>query len=478
MSDTATPPSGTTSADSAERRMAAVPYPYVVVDPDGEITAINDRVCDRVGHDRDTLLGASLTTILSVPTGNITDMVDTCADTGAVDSRAALLTTADGETIPVTVRGNATYDDSGELRATHWQFHDRESVQPGTDDSTHASMERVIEAVPHPLYVLDVDDYTIQHANALAEGHRGNTCYSVTHDRDQPCDTGANTAPCPLQQVVETGEPTTVEHTHYDGDGNERVHEVHAAPIFDDEGNVVQLVESLIDVTERAAYEAELEQQRDNLETLNQVLRHDIRNDLQLVLSYSEVLAESAAPEHREHVSTITESAEHAVELTQTAQEMADVLLDTEASVGTVDLRPILDSEIDGIRAAHDDASITLDDGIPDVTVAGDEMLESVFRNLLKNAIQHNDKQVPKITVSATADDETVTVQIADNGPGVPDNQKQEIFGKGETGMDSAGTGLGLYLVETLVSTYGGSVAVEDNDPEGAVFVVTLPRVD
>lgn len=478
MSDTATPPSGTTSADSAERRIAAVPYPYVVVDPDGEITAVNDRVCERVGHDRDTLLGASLTTVLSVPTGNITDMVDTCADTGVVDSRAALLTTADGETIPVSVRGTATYDDSGELRATHWQFHDRESAQPVADDSSHASMERVIEAVPHPLYVLDVDDYTIQHANALADGHRGNTCYSVTHDRDQPCDTGGNTAPCPLQEVVETGEPTTVEHTHYDGDGNERVHEVHAAPIFDDEGNVVQLVESLIDTTERAAYEAELEQQRDNLETLNQVLRHDIRNDLQLVLSYSEVLAESADPEHREHVSTITESAEHAVELTQTAQEMADVLLDTEASVGTVDLRPILDSEIDGIRAAHDDASITLDDEIPDVAVAGDEMLESVFRNLLKNAIQHNDKQVPEITVATTADDETVTVQIADNGPGVPDNQKLEIFGKGETGMDSAGTGLGLYLVETLVSTYGGSVTVEDNDPEGAVFVVKLPRAE
>ncbi|ERH01286.1 MAG: PAS sensor histidine kinase, partial [Halonotius sp. J07HN6] len=140
MSDTATSPSGTTGDDSAERRMAAVPYPYVVVDPDGEITAINDRVCDRVGHDRDTLLGASLTTVLSVPTGNITDMVDKCADTGAVDSRAALLTTADEETIPVSVCGTATYDDSGEIRATHWQFHDRESAQPVADDSSHASI--------------------------------------------------------------------------------------------------------------------------------------------------------------------------------------------------------------------------------------------------------------------------------------------------------------------------------------------------
>jgi PAS domain S-box-containing protein len=478
MSDTATSPSETSAADSTAKRVAAVPYPYVVVDPDGEITAVNDRVCNRVGHDRETLVGASLSTILSIPTGSVSDLVATCADTGAVEGRDALLRKADGETVPVSVRGNATDDDSGALRATHWQFHDRESTQVGTDDTTHASMERVIEAVPHPLYVLDVDDYTIQHANALADGHPGNTCYSVTHERDQPCDMGANSTPCPLQEVVETGEPTTVEHTHYDGDGNEQVHEVHAAPIFDDDGNVVQMVESLIDTTERAAYEAELKQQRDDLETLNQVLRHDIRNDLQLVLSYNEVLAESVDPAHQEHVSTIIESAEHAVELTRTAQEMADVLLDTEASVDSIALRPILDGEIDSIRTAHDDATITLDGDIPNLTVAGDEMLESVFRNLLKNAIQHNDKPVPEITVSVTADDETATVRIADNGPGVPDNLKQEIFGKGEKGMNSAGTGLGLYLVDTLVSTYGGSVAVEDNEPEGAVFVVTLPRAD
>jgi len=96
----------------------------------------------------------------------------------------------------------------------------------------------------------------------------------------------------------------------------------------------------------------------------------------------------------------------------------------------------------------------------------------------MKNAIQHNDKPVSEVTVSAAVAADTVTVQVADNGPGVPDDHKAEIFGKGETGLDSAGTGLGLYLVETLVSAYDGSVSVTDNDPEGAVFVVTLPHAE
>ena len=465
-------------AGSVESSTAAIPYPYVAVDPDGEITAVNDRLVDRVEIDRDTLVGRDLTTILSVPAESVADTLATCADTGRVDDRPAILTTADERTVPISLRGQATYDDSGTLCATHWGFHDRETATPVVDDDGPASMETVIEAVPHPLYVLNVDDYTIQHANSLADGHPGTTCYSVTHDRDRPCDEGDDPVPCPLQEVVETGEPTTVEHTHYDADGTERVHEVHAAPIVNDDGKVVQLVESLIDTTERVAYEQRLKRQRDDLETLNQVLRHDIRNDLQLILAYSDVLTDGSTADEESHVQTIRESAEHAIELTKTAREMSDVLLDTDTSVGTVRLRPVLNGEVDSIRDAHDAASITVDGRIPDVAVAGNEMLGSVFRNLLKNAIQHNDKPVPEVTVSAAAAADTVTVQVADNGPGVPDDQKAEIFGKGETGLDSAGTGLGLYLVETLVSTYDGSVSVTDNDPEGAVFVVTLPRAE
>lgn len=92
----------------------------------------------------------------------------------------------------------------------------------------------------------------------------------------------------------------------------------------------------------------------------------------------------------------------------------------------------------------------------------------------ITNAIQHNDKEVPEVTVSATTDDETVLIRVADNGPGISDARKSETFKQGKIGLNSEGTGLGLYLVETLVNRYGGDVQVEDNDPEGTVFVVRL----
>jgi signal transduction histidine kinase len=79
------------------------------------------------------------------------------------------------------------------------------------------------------------------------------------------------------------------------------------------------------------------------------------------------------------------------------------------------------------------------------------------------------------VQISTALDEGTATVAIADNGPGIPDDRKETIFGKGEKGLDSPGTGLGLYLVRTLVEQYGGDIWVEDNDPEGSVFYVELP---
>lgn len=260
---------------------------------------------------------------------------------------------------------------------------------------------------------------------------------------------------------------------HELADGERRTVEIHSSPIELDTDTV--LFSIVVDVTERADYEARLETQRDNLDVLNQVLRHDIRNDLQLVLAYADMLAGELDGEHADYIERVLESADHAVELTKTARDIADVMLTDPDADHVMSLRATLKAELAEVRSSFPSAAVTVDGSIPDVTVHGNNMLDSVFRNLLKNAIQHNDQDSPEVTVSADCtDDNTATIHVADNGPGVPDAQKDAIFGKGETGLDSDGTGMGLYLVDTLVDSVGGRVTVSDNDPTGAVFSVTL----
>ena len=122
-------------------------------------------------------------------------------------------------------------------------------------------LETVLESLTHPFYVIDANDYTIQVANSAARSGdmpAGTTCYALTHRKNKPC--GMKDHPCPLEMVKKTRKPVTVEHIHYDKDGNTRSVEVHGFPIFDDNGNIVQMIEYCLDITDRKRTEEALRQ--------------------------------------------------------------------------------------------------------------------------------------------------------------------------------------------------------------------------
>lgn len=127
-------------------------------------------------------------------------------------------------------------------------------------------LETVLESLTHPFYVIDARDYTIQMANSAAR--LGNltgevTCHALTHKKDNPC--GTKDHPCPLEMVKKTRKPVSVEHIHYDKDGNTRNVEVHGFPIFDNDGNVVQMIEYCLDITDRKRAEEALQFEKNKL---------------------------------------------------------------------------------------------------------------------------------------------------------------------------------------------------------------------
>jgi PAS domain S-box-containing protein len=258
-------------------------------------------------------------------------------------------------------------------------------------------------------------------------------------------------------------------------EGSERVAEVSVAKI-QYEGKTAQLA-SIRDVTQQQRYKEELERVNEELEMLNRVVRHDIRNDMAIILGWTEMLDEYIDDAGQEHLEKILRSSEHIIELTEIARDYVETLSDdTEMDVYPTRLQPLLRKEVTLRQEAYPDANISVHGAVPDVEVQANEMLSSIFRNLLNNAVQHNDKETPVVEVSVEERADDVHVAVADNGPGVPESQREAIFGKGEKGLDSPGTGIGLYLAHTLVEQYGGEIRVEDNDPEGAVFILTLPK--
>lgn len=117
----------------------------------------------------------------------------------------------------------------------------------------------VIESLSHPFYVIDANTYEILHANTAAYnviGRSGSTCYELTHHQNHPCD-GLD-HPCPLNKVKETGASISVEHIHYNKEGQKRYVEVHGYPVKDSEGNVVQMIEYSLDITDKKEAEVAL----------------------------------------------------------------------------------------------------------------------------------------------------------------------------------------------------------------------------
>jgi len=138
-------------------------------------------------------------------------------------------------------------------------------------DSLQASEERlrdqneflqtVLFSLTHPFYVVNVNDYSIKMANAAAAQAFSvgqTTCYALSHHRDAPCDTAEH--PCPLRIVKETKQPVMIEHLHRDQHGQPRHVEVHAYPIFDQAGNVTEMIEYALDITERKQAEQALQE--------------------------------------------------------------------------------------------------------------------------------------------------------------------------------------------------------------------------
>lgn len=227
---------------------------------------------------------------------------------------------------------------------------------------------------------------------------------------------------------------------------------------------------------ELAEKREQLRQQNERLEFLNHLVRHDIANELTVAGGVLRGLESAVAEGHTDDLTTALDAIENATEIADTAGEMVEVF----AAGENLDRKPVrLDtvaqSVLDDEQTTYPDADLAVDGSPPAVRVRANEMLSSVVRNLVSNAVNHNDTDEPRVRVGIERRDDHALLWVADNGPGVPEPAREAIFNYDEAGTDSAGMGVGLHLVSTLVDAYDGAVRVEDNDPRGSVFEIELP---
>jgi len=108
------------------------------------------------------------------------------------------------------------------------------------------------------------------------------------------------------------------------------------------------------------------------------------------------------------------------------------------------------------------------------------ERIRTVFRNLLENAVKYSLPESLPVEVFATQDSDSVIVRVTDDGPGIPEDDKTNLFEPffrvdRSRSKKTGGYGLGLSIAKRIVEAHGGTIAVANNVTRGASFVVTLP---
>jgi PAS domain S-box-containing protein len=453
-----------------ERLTERISDAYYAVDADWEITYWNDQMATRTDVPAEEVVGETVWDAFP-------EILGTKAETNyreamATQKKRSFELYLD-DPFEYWVEADVYPNDDG-LSVFSREITDRKESERELRETTK-TLRAIIEASPDPIVMLD-DELRVTMWNPAAEAVFGWTEDEIVGERAPFVPDEKVTEFDEFIERLDTGTDNRFVDTVRRTKTGDRIDVSLSSTKVAFDGAMVGYLGVFKDITRRKAYEHRLEEQRDGLEVLNQIVRHDIRNDLQRVSAYAEMLGRSVEGDTEEYVEKIRASVDSATALTHSAGELAEVMVSADRDPDPVPLRSTLASQLEETRATHSGASVTTDGPIPSVDVLADEMLSSVFRNLLKNAVQHNDADLPEVVVSVTEDDDVVTVRVADNGPGIDDDRKDAVFGKGEKRLDSPGTGIGLYLVESLVSGYGGAVRIEDNDPRGAVFAVELPR--
>ena len=341
----------------------------------------------------------------------------------------------------------------------------------------------------HGVLIADTDG-TIEYVNEGFESQSGYTSEEVVGSNPRILKSGEHDEAFyeELWNTITAGDvwDGTVINSRKDGD--RYVIEQTIAPVEGPDGEITQFIAVNHEITELRELEESLRQQREQLEVLNRVLRHDIRNDMNVVVAWGEMLEDEVTPTGQEKLDRILRAGRHVVELTNVARDLSEIIHgDGTPDLKPIPLRQILSEELEKRRETFANAEITMADP-PDrgTHVLANELLSSVFRNLVNNAVQHNHTAQPKVMITVEEADESVRIRVADNGPGISDDVKESLFREGEKGLESGGTGMGLFLVDSLVESYGGNVWIEDRveselfdtpdeaDPAGAVFIVEL----
>ncbi|RKD93944.1 PAS domain S-box-containing protein [Halopiger aswanensis] len=246
-----------------------------------------------------------------------------------------------------------------------------------------------------------------------------------------------------------------------------------------------------------------LKRRERHLQVLHRLLRHNLRNDLNAIHGFAELLLEelecevdgesadgeadaNSPPVDRTddlcaYVAEIAATATELIETNETAKELAAATLGGEQPREPVVLEDVLAEVIADLRDQYPESVISVTDRTESAgptIAAADSRLQTVLEEVIDNAVRHTDER-PEIEVDVATAETDIAIRVIDNGPGIPEPERTGIFNEEPITQLDHGNGLGLWLVGLVLEEYGGDLEYEsgvDGTGGGSCVTIRVPR--
>jgi PAS domain S-box-containing protein len=444
-------------SDARFREIAEVsPDTIFRLDVDGTLTYVSPAVGSLLGYDPEDLVGSHFGE--HVADGYVEAAVEgfnRVRSGTTVRELEVTLTAADGTRVPSELSASPVHRD-GEVAVVQGVVRDiseRKAVERAIREA-NARYRTLVEHFPDGgVFLFDHDlRYTLAGGDELGAVGLSSADFEGTRPANLFPEDIAEETVSHYRKALD-GDSHTFEQ-RYEGS----VYRVRTLPIHDDDGEVASGMAVSQNVTDRRRRERELERQNERLSEFASIVSHDLRNPLLVATARLELAEAECESEHLEDVARAHDRMEALIKDLLTLARQGETATDVEL----LDLPTLVETCWRNVRTERAKLVVETDRRIR----AEKGRLEQLLENLIGNAVEH------------AGDDVTVTVGdlddgffFEDDGRGVPDSAREDIFEAGYSTVPK-GTGFGLNIVEEVANAHGWTVDLCESAAGGARFEV------
>ncbi|WP_302080774.1 PAS domain S-box protein [Salinibaculum rarum] len=242
--------------------------------------------------------------------------------------------------------------------------------------------------------------------------------------------------------------------------------ETRSLPLRTHNGDIKGHVVHIIDVSEEQA-------NREQLQVLSRVFRHNVRNDMNVIQGRAEVIESHGSTAVLSDVEKILETSREFIEMAENQHKITELLTETAETVD-VDLTPTIRQVVSDVQTQYPDATVQTDLD-PNCQASTRREIAKAIRELVENAIIHSDQANPRVNFHLRDTETMAELTVRDDGPGIPEQEWNVLKADGEINALNHGTGLGLWFVNQVVRRSNGTMSFDTNDSGGSTVTVRLP---